>query len=338
MSSRLTRPRRTKVYDCNYTMGERYYRPVVDDLDRRYTSRGAISDAANAADASISSLRSTLSENENSLSSTLRRAAIRAVDVDEEREFSRRRPASNLLAEYDSIFDTRGNSGNMSKSRQLVASSLEDDEDATITNNLKRLRAARAARRDIEDEVSTITTSTTRRSKPSATEFSEKVMDTVGLKNSDIGKARLALAEDSISRRVLKMTTSSEDGESSPGYSKWCKVTDTDAADDDYDMVSASRARKAARQRMADLDAEFGDDRAADAAKERARKSRARLADLDAEMEALTERGAAREKRAANLRALIQDNERNSESSTKSAIRVKKVSSTVQSEKKTVSF
>ena len=60
-------------------------------------------------------------------------------------------------------------------------------------------------------------------------------------------------------------------------------------------------------------------------------KSRARLADLESEMEELAERGLAREKRLANLRTLISDNESSSGGATQEAIRVKRV---VKTEKK----
>lgn len=32
----LSRPR-TKVYDCNYNIGEKYYKPMVEQLDRKYS-------------------------------------------------------------------------------------------------------------------------------------------------------------------------------------------------------------------------------------------------------------------------------------------------------------
>lgn len=34
---RFTRPR-TRVYDCNYNLGETYYKPAIDGLDRKYGS------------------------------------------------------------------------------------------------------------------------------------------------------------------------------------------------------------------------------------------------------------------------------------------------------------
>lgn len=35
-SATLRGPRRTRVYDCNYNMGESYYKPALDNLDRKY--------------------------------------------------------------------------------------------------------------------------------------------------------------------------------------------------------------------------------------------------------------------------------------------------------------
>lgn len=35
-SSALRGPRRTRVYDCNYNMGESYYKPAIENLDRKY--------------------------------------------------------------------------------------------------------------------------------------------------------------------------------------------------------------------------------------------------------------------------------------------------------------
>lgn len=35
-SAALRGPRRTRVYDCNYNMGESYYKPAIDNLDRKY--------------------------------------------------------------------------------------------------------------------------------------------------------------------------------------------------------------------------------------------------------------------------------------------------------------
>lgn len=39
----LSRPR-TRVYGCNYDKGESYYKPMVDHLDRKYSSRPLFSE------------------------------------------------------------------------------------------------------------------------------------------------------------------------------------------------------------------------------------------------------------------------------------------------------
>lgn len=36
----MSRPRvRTRVYDCNYKAGENYYKPTLNELDRKYYGR-----------------------------------------------------------------------------------------------------------------------------------------------------------------------------------------------------------------------------------------------------------------------------------------------------------
>ncbi|XP_024083062.1 uncharacterized protein LOC106673921 isoform X2 [Cimex lectularius] len=70
------------------------------------------------------------------------------------------------------------------------------------------------------------------------------------------------------------------------------------------------------------------------AAKARARASKARLADLDAEMEQLEERGAARQKRLANLRQLLDEASVDSSSSSSVRLRKKLTTTTTTMEKR----
>lgn len=44
----LSRPR-TRVYDCNYNIGEGYYKPMMDHLDRKYYGGASTSPAAKPA-------------------------------------------------------------------------------------------------------------------------------------------------------------------------------------------------------------------------------------------------------------------------------------------------
>ncbi|GLH05225.1 Uncharacterized protein GBIM_10830 [Gryllus bimaculatus] len=79
MSLRPQRTRRTKVYDCNYDIGQRYYKPVVDDLDRKYSGRTS----ADSPGSGLGSLRSALEEAESSLGSSSARRAAREASAEE---------------------------------------------------------------------------------------------------------------------------------------------------------------------------------------------------------------------------------------------------------------
>ncbi|XP_063235964.1 uncharacterized protein LOC134538509 [Bacillus rossius redtenbacheri] len=128
MSSRpiLSRPRRTKVYDCNYDMGERYYRPVVDGLDRKYGGGGG----ASLLDGEL-------------FAPAPRRSLLREASPPRAR-----RPASALLDEHDAVFDSRGR----------ALGPLGDDADREFDASLKRIKDSRAASRAaFREEVESVT-------------------------------------------------------------------------------------------------------------------------------------------------------------------------------------
>lgn len=293
----LGRPRRTKVYDCNYTAGERYYKPVVDSLDRRTAGRF-----------SSPALRSTLAADEIEVP-TFRRQISRP-DEDFDTDEPRRQVNTALMDEFDSIFENRSRAIRSERSPNRNLRTLEDEADEEISSYLKRVRETRAARKTLEDEFESEMTPRGSKRRP-IIDFQEKLLDSVGVKNSDIDKARLAIQDDAIfKKRTLRVT--SEDDEGAPSLTKWSSLN-----------------------RRSQLDGvepeEFG------AAAARARKTRSRLQDLDTEIEELAGRSAAREKRAEQLRALVKENEANATESSLSSSRVVK-KATVRAEKKTVTF
>ncbi|XP_069688402.1 uncharacterized protein [Periplaneta americana] len=303
MTSRsvLGRPRRTKVYDCNFTAGERYYRPVVDSLDRRTPGGFSSPDSA-----SFPSLRATLSAEEPPRP---RRPTPR-LDDDFEVEEPRRKAKTALMDEYDSIFENRGRALRGERAtrgeRERTLRDLEDEADQEISSYLRRVRETRPARPTLEDEFESEVTPRGSKRRPMI-DFQEKLLDTVGLKNSDIDKARSAIEDDAFfKRRTLKVTD--EEDEGAPSLTKWTSLA-----------------------RRGQLNGDEGSDTGAAAA--RARKTRSRLADLNAEIEELAGRTAAREKRVAQLRALVQENEANA------AVEARVVQKTsVRTEKKSVTF
>lgn len=78
MASRISgRPRRTRVYDCNYNAGESYYKPMVDHLDRKYQPRTAES-------AHIKSLREALNADTDLRPASELRRTLSPAPFDEE--------------------------------------------------------------------------------------------------------------------------------------------------------------------------------------------------------------------------------------------------------------
>lgn len=251
------RTRRTKVYDCNYNIGERYYKPTLDSLDRKYSGRPESSS-------------STFDE-----SPSLR--------------------ASKLFNDIESV------KANGTSNRASLLRDDEDDFDEEINSTLKRIKAARAQRStEIEDELDNFASRKNEMKK--RINMSEKLLDSVGINE----KSQQSLEDDIFFK---KRTLRSNDDEDDT-FSKWTQIK------------PASKVLKDAEDSADEL-----------AAIARARKSRARLADIDAEMEELAERGVAREKRVAGLKALVADTEEASQ------VRVsKRVSVKSTTEKKQVSF
>jgi hypothetical protein len=290
------------VYDCNYTAGERYYRPVVESLDRRTRSGERISSPD-----TFQTLRSQLAAEEAEIPK-FRRQTPR-VDDELDIEEPRRNPNSALLDEFDSIFENRSRGIRGERPPSMNLRTLEDEADQEISSYLKRARETKPARPTLEDEFEDEVTPRGSKRRQ-VIDFQEKLLNSVGVKNSEVDKARLAIEEDPFfKKRTLRVT--SEDDEEAPSLTKWTVLN-----------------------RRSQLDGESEDFGSAAA---RARKTRSRLMDLDNEIEELAGRSAAREKRAAQLRALVKENEANTAESTTSGSRVIQ-RATIRAEKKTVTF
>lgn len=314
----LSRPR-TKVYESNYNAGQSYYKSTLDNLDRKYGRTLSSEPATNGA---IGGLRASLDRERERERVELPspRTAIRDLEDDEFfADLPKTRKTTALLGEFDSIFESRVKNGiqkERTPPRQLKQSAFDDEIEEDLAASMKRLRASRAARAaeaDLDEIESNL--SSRKSNLRSKLDFSDKLIDSVGLS----GKSRAALEEEGITgkRRVLKITatSSSEQGNENDQLTRWTSLKSGTGRRHVLDDEEESSAQIAAAAR--------------------AKKSRARLDDLEAEMQALAERGAAREKRVRDLKALVQENEANSKETLHSAVRVK---SSIQSEKKVVSF
>lgn len=130
--------------------------------------------------------------------------------------------------------------------------------------------------------------------------ISDKILESVGLGSSEISGARRALKENE--ERTEKRISRRLNEEN--GLTKWTALKD-------FDDESA--------------------------AVQRAKATRARLTNLEDEMSELNERTAAREKRAARLRALVADSEADS-TVTSTNVASSKISIRAEREKKQVTF
>lgn len=232
MSSRSgVRGRRTRVYDCNYNMGESYYKPTIDRLDRKTT--GGATESINPQATGLRQLEERYS------------AAFANDDLD-----SARRRAEKTIAE-DTLFDSRG--GRAARGRPL-SSALEEAEhefDDEITASLRRIRANKKMSSFIDDVDMENSVGRSRLG------LSDKILDTAGVNES---------------RRAMKIVSSSVSAkEDREGLTRWTALSDEHGA--------AARANQ----------------------------TRARLSDLEDESAAMQQRQMARERRAADLRALIAD-------------------------------
>lgn len=237
---RLTRPR-TRVYDCNYNLGENYYRSALDGLDRKYGT-----------------------------------APKETIEPPARSE----RPLS--LGNFESLLDER---------READAISSQFQDEVQSMKRIARARAREAPTAEAEFENAFL-----HRSDEVKKRFSEKMLDSVGINGNSLEEESASLR-----RRVQRASAASEEEAIKLPVQKWSAYTNP------------------VEESMDEL-----------AAKSRARISRARLADIDNEMEEIAERGAARERRLANLRNLLSE----SEEANTSSIRLRKKVTVTTTEKR----
>ncbi|XP_068618437.1 uncharacterized protein [Battus philenor] len=253
--SRVGRGRRTRVYDCNYNKGESYYRPVLDRLDGKLPV---------AREPDRDRLRSDV---ESRIKSAL----------------------DDIEAPADELFDSRG--ARAQRGRPISTAFEDDDINDEITESLKRLRASKKTSRftddlDFENSVSNL---------ENRIRISDKILETVGIGQSEVSGARRALQENEerTEKRIARRLNEEN------ALTKWTALKSVDEES---------------------------------AAAQRAKATRARLTDLEDEMTELSERSAAREKRAARLRALVADADADT------TVAATKVTIRAEREKKQVTF
>jgi len=283
----LSRPR-TRVYDANYYIGESMYRPALDRLNRKYTGRP------------LSPTRRL-----TSVPADIQDRHDRAF-FDDNIDNCRRRAEKHITGE--SYFDSRG--------ARLDARDLMSNFDEETVSRLKSIRASKKV--SAIDDVgmdSTVNNLTSRR----LLDRTDKILESVGLPAINEARARRGYDDEDVSIKRRSFRLAQEEDSGSRDVSKW-----KEEQSERIESAAALRAKQT-RARLTELDDES--DKNGTSASSRARQSKIRLNDLDEEMEAMAERQAMREKKAARLRALIaevaEENDIPPPVSTRRAIRIK---------------
>ncbi|XP_060861151.1 uncharacterized protein LOC132938376 [Metopolophium dirhodum] len=255
----LSRPR-TRVYDCNYNIGEGYYKPMMDHLDRKYYGSSAAPAAAKPASGFFDS-------SPKSLFSTSGSSAF-----DEYRSSS---PARSRRSGSDSRL------------------SLPDEEFEQEVAAMRRARAAKVAAArtaSLEKDFESAFNGFASDGKPRPRlNYTEKMLDTVGLN----GRSQEALEDEIYKKRTKSFFQDAEDVVASAELhannrrSAAFKAHLQDAADEQSasQLAAAARARKS-KARLLDIQNELDGIVERDAARQ---KRSANLKALFADNEALTE-------------------------------------------------
>jgi len=189
------RGRRTRVYDCNYNMGEQYYKSALDNLDRKQ----------------MGGRRESV---ERILSA---RPKLNVDDLFEEDLLKARHRAERAITE-DAFFDSRGARIPKSSIGQSTFTA-DDDIDEEVQASLNRIRASKKLTSmpkelDFEDTINTV-------KRRARIDLGEKLLDAAG--DDEAGTT--------IRRRALKMvTTASNDYIDPKNLTKWTAIDDGNSA------------------------------------------------------------------------------------------------------------
>lgn len=218
---------RTKVYDCNFNIGESYYKPVMDSLDRKYSARGGDPVLPLEREGTPSSrLSKLLGDREGTPSSR----------------------AGKLLAEMES------NGVDSFRSKASRASAQDDDDaaiDAEFEETMKRIKASRAARNaEVENEFDSFASKR-------KLNIADQLLDSVGLNS----RTQKAIEDDVIYKSKRTAARKFLEDEDDHTMSKWTAVRPgakaLQDAEEAVDEVSATARARKSRARLQDIDAEL---------------------------------------------------------------------------------
>jgi len=216
----FSRPR-TRVYESNYNAGEKYYKPMVDQLDRKYSGRSSLPPFTSSYTPTIPAFSSRFKDEDNfpSFSSSVRKS-----------------PFSNDL-EFNTLSQQRRAKLNESRS-------VEDDLEDEIISSMRKLKALRSAKASSVDEDFASLNGNVKRFN-----YTEKLLDSVGINGNH-------LEEEITKKRTVKIPSMFDEEPAS--YARWSSLRTPPLFNDPDSGESAARARaRQSRARIADIENEM---------------------------------------------------------------------------------
>lgn len=224
----LSRPR-TKVYDCNYNIGERYYKPTLDSLDRKYSGRSNFSDEATESPA---------------------RRAAKLLDDFDSKATNGTPSRSSLLIDDDEDIDDEFSSTmkRIKAARAARASSVEDEFDSfTSRKNALKQKPRNFAEKVLE---SVGLNDRTQKALEDDIFFKKKTLRSA---DDEEGTFKMRAAAKSTAQSFLD---ESNDELAAMSRTRKTRARMADLDDSTDEMAAMSRARKS-RARLADLESEM---------------------------------------------------------------------------------
>lgn len=214
--------RRTRVYDCNYNAGQNYYKPALDNLDRKLYGRPLASDRFD-------------SPKPASLFSPTRETS---TPFNDEPLNSARKRAERVITE-DSFFDSRG----VRVPKSSIGEAIREFDDE-FKSTLTKIRANKAKATNFATDVDFDDTVDSFKRRNRAVDLDSSAFD-----ESTTGRAA-----SSIKKSTFKLTSRREEESSEPtAVTKWSALS---SATEDSGASLRARATKA---RLEDLESEMNE-------------------------------------------------------------------------------
>jgi len=263
MSRPFSRPR-TRIYDANYNIGQNYYRPTLDRIDRKYAGRPLTPPAR------APSVPQDLLDRHDS------------AFVDDSIADARTRAAKRI--QEKNLFDSK-------RATSVLTAGMGEEQDEFEREMEARLERIRANKKvSIIDEIDSVGTLDDAMNSIKARRLktrAEKHLDAVGIESIEEPKRDERVV---FSRKVVRIAA--ENGTVDDGPTRWSKLENED------EKISSAAIR--------------------------ARQSKVRLSELEDEMNAMAEKTAMRERRAARLKQFVAENAEENEMAATNQIRIRK--------------